>query len=173
MQQQLPQIFNKVHLDLSPRHDQPSAVRLALATVVSLVGSLAVDAILVSIGTSVFPSTRGYVHFQLSDYGKLTIIGVVIACVAWPVVTRITSVPRWMFFRMAILVTIVLWVPDLWILSRGAPLRAVAVLMIMHLAIALVTYNALVHIARVRTTVSEVDRRSLDALREANGEKAT
>ena len=50
---------------------------------------------------------------------------------------------------MAIAVTLVLWLPDLYILYRGAPGRAVAVLVVMHLAIALITYNCLVHIARV------------------------
>jgi hypothetical protein len=42
----------------------------------------------------VFPSTKGYGHFQFSDYAKLTIIGVIIACVAWPIVTRIYSAHR-------------------------------------------------------------------------------
>ena len=72
-----------------------------------------------------------------------------IACVAWPVVTRITSEPRWLFFRMAIAVTLVLWLPDLYILASGQSAEAVAVLMVMHVAIAVVTYNCLVHIARV------------------------
>ncbi len=67
-----------------------------------------------------------------------------------PIVTRISSEPRWLFFRMAIAVTLVLWLPDLYILYRGEPGRAVAVLALMHLAIALVTYNCLVHIAKVR-----------------------
>jgi hypothetical protein len=115
--------------------------------------SLAADAILVMIGQAVFPSTKGYGHFQFSDYAKLTVIGVVIACVAWPIVTRISSAPRWLFFRLAIAVTVVLWLPDLYILHGGAPGRAVAVLMVMHLAIALVTYNCLVHIAAVRPAV--------------------
>jgi len=44
----------------------------------------------------------------------------------------------------------VLWAPDLYILDLGQPVRAVAVLILMHLAIALVTYNSLVHIARVK-----------------------
>jgi hypothetical protein len=138
-----------VRVDLAPAHQQPSAVRVAIATAASLAGSLAADAILVVIGEAVFPSTKGYGHFQFSDYAKLTVIGVLIACVAWPVVTRISSAPRWLFFRMAILVTLVLWLPDLYILHGGAPSRAVAVLMVMHLAIALVTYNCLVHIAGV------------------------
>ena len=116
---------------------------------------LAADAILVVIGVAVFPSTKGYVHFQFSDYSKLTIIGVLIACVAWPIVTRISSAPRWLFFRMAIVVTLVLWPPDLYILHQGQSGRAVAVLMVMHLAIAVVTYNCLVHIAAIRPGRSE------------------
>jgi len=126
---------------------QPSWVRLLVATVVSLAGSLGADAILVALGTRVFPSTKGFVHFRFSDYSKLTVIGVVIACAAWPIVTRISSQPRWLFFRMAIVVTLVLFVPDLWIFIHGSPGKAVSVLLLMHLAIALVTYNALVHIA--------------------------
>jgi len=136
-------------VDFAPAHRQPSVARVAAATVLSIAGSLAADAALVAIGTAVFPSTKGYVHFQFHDYARLTLIGVVIACLAWPVVTRISSQPRWLFFRMAILVTLVLWLPDLYILARGAPPEAVAVLMTMHLAIALVTYNCLVHLAKV------------------------
>ena len=45
------------------------------------------------------------------------------------------------------MVTAVLWLPDLYILDKGQPLRAVLVLMVMHLAIGLVTYNALVRLA--------------------------
>src|ERR1700684_247734 len=146
----LNQLASLVRLDFSPRHRQPSAGRLAAATILSIAGSLAADAILVVIGEAVFPSTKGFVHFQFSDYAKLTVIGVVIACVAWPIVTRISSAPRWLFFRMAIAVTLVLWLPDLYILLGGAPGRAVAVLVVMHLAIALVTYNCLVRIAPLR-----------------------
>jgi hypothetical protein len=142
--------FGLARVDLAPAHRQPSAARIAIATVMSIAGSLAADAILVVIGQMVFPSTRGYAHFRFSDYAKLTIIGVLIACLAWPVITRISSAPRWLFVRLAILVTLVLWLPDLYILHGGAPARAVAVLMVMHLAIALVTYNCLVRIAAVR-----------------------
>jgi hypothetical protein len=141
-----------VRVDFAPAHRQPSALRVLIALVVSVAGSLAADAILVAAGEAVFPATKGYVHFQLHDYARLTIIGVVIACVAWPVVTRMSSAPRWLFFRLAIAVTVVLLLPDLYILDLGQPARAVAVLMLMHLAIALVTYNCLVHIAPVKDT---------------------
>jgi uncharacterized SAM-binding protein YcdF (DUF218 family) len=142
--------LNYCKIDFAPVDQPPSALRLVLATVLSIAGSLLAVALLVSVGTAVFPSTRGYAHFQFSDYAKLTVIGVVIACVAWPVVTRISSSPRWLFLRLAVVVTLVLFVPDLWLLVRGQPAEAVAVLMTMHLAVALVTYNVLVHLSPVR-----------------------
>ena len=138
-----------VRVDLAPAHRQPSSLQVAMATVASVAGSLAVDALLVVIGQAVFPATKGYAHFQFSDYSKLTVIGVLIACAAWPIVTRISSEPRWLFLRMAIAVTIVLWLPDLYILHLGQPAQAVAVLMVMHLAIAVVTYNCLVRLAAI------------------------
>jgi hypothetical protein len=123
---------------------------VVLATVVSIVGSLLADAVLVAIAQAFMPGSKGYEHFQFADYAKLTVIGVLIACAAWPITTRITSQPRWMFLRMAVLVTLVLWLPDVWILMKGQPAKAVAVLFVMHVAIALVTYNALVRLAPVR-----------------------
>lgn len=147
----LQKALDLIHLDFAPDHEHPAAGRLVLATVVSIVGSLVADALCVVIAQAVFPSTKGYAHFQFADYSKLTIIGVIIACIAWPITTRITSQPRWMFFRMAILVTLVLWLPDVYILVvQKQPGDAVAFLFVMHLAIALVTYNALVHLAPVR-----------------------
>jgi len=139
-----------VRVDFAPSYRQPAGVRVVVALVLSVAGSLAVDALLVALGEAVFPSTKGFGHFQFSDYAKLTVIGVVIACLAWPVVTRVSSAPRWLFFRLAIAVTLVLWLPDLYILYQGESARAVVVLILMHLAIALVTYNCLVRIAPVR-----------------------
>ncbi len=142
------------HVDFSPEHRLPEWWRVALATVLAIALSLAADAALVAIGTHLFPSTKGYVHFQFADYAKLTVLGVIIGGAAWPIVARCSSAPRWLFFRLAIAVTLVLWLPDLWILHKGQPARAVAVLMVMHLAIALITYNLLVHLAPVRARVA-------------------
>jgi hypothetical protein len=139
-----------LRLDPAPPTRPPAATRLVLATVLSVAGSLLADAALVAIGTHVFPSTKGYGHFQFHDYATLTVIGVLIACAAWPVVVRVSTAPRWLFFRLAILVTAVLLLPDLYILHQGQPARAVAVLMVMHVAIGVVTYNALVWIAPAR-----------------------
>ena len=146
----LEEIMSMSRLDFSPPHRPPSSARLVVAAVAAIVGSLIADALLVVIGEAIFPGTKGYVHFRFSDYAKLTVIGVIIACAAWPVVARLSSAPRWLFLRLAILVTLVLWLPDLYILYRGQPASAVTVLMIMHVAIALVTYNLLVGVAPVK-----------------------
>jgi hypothetical protein len=143
----LKQLASTAGIDLRPRHAQPKISRAVLATLAAIAGSLAADALLVVIGQAIFPGTRGYVHFQFHDYARLTVIGVIIACAAWPVVTRISADPRWLFLRLAILVTLVLWMPDVYLLYRGQPADAVAVLFVMHLAIALVTYNLLVRLA--------------------------
>jgi hypothetical protein len=142
-------LLGLVHIDFEPPRP-PSGLEVLLASVVAIVGSLLADAALVLIATHVFPSTKGYAHFQFSDYGKLTIIGVVIACCGWPVVARITSRPKWLFLRLAIATTLVLYLPDLYIWYRGQPAKAVLVLMCMHLAIAIVTYKSLVVLAPVR-----------------------
>jgi hypothetical protein len=139
-------VLRYFHVDFEPPRP-PHNGEVVLASLVAIVGSLVADMALVAIGTRVFPSVKNYGHFRFSDYSKLTVIGVVIACGAWPIVTRISSLPRWLFFRMAIVVTIVLLAPDVYIWHQGQPAKGVVVLMCMHLAIALVSYNALVHIA--------------------------
>jgi Family of unknown function (DUF6069) len=136
--------------DPAPRHRGPRPAAVAAATAASVLLCLAADALLVRIGTAVFPDTKGYVHFAFTDYAKLTVIGVVIACLAWPVVTRLSSDPRWTFLRLAVLVTAFLLLPDLWIWMQGQPGQAVLVLIWMHLAIGLITYNLLVGLAPVR-----------------------
>ncbi len=143
-----------LHLDFKGSARTPSVLRLIVATVLAVGLSLAADAALVAIGTKVFPSTKGYTHFQFQDYAKLTIIGVIIACAAWPLVVRVSSVPRWLFIRAAIVVTVVLLLPDVYILHQGQPARAVAILMLMHLAIGIVTYTTLVHVAPPREKVA-------------------
>src|SRR5665213_2372641 len=117
-----------LRVDFPPERRRLERSRFAVAALVSIVGSLAADVLLVAIGTAVFPATKGYVHFRFSDYGKLTIVGVAIACVAWPIVTWISSSPRWLFFRLAVVVTLFLWLPDLYILWMGQPSMAVVVL---------------------------------------------
>lgn len=143
-------------LDFAPRGRPPKLRTVAVAAVAAIAGSLLADALLVAAGQAIFPATRGYVHFQFPDYAALTIIGVLIACAGWPIVTRITSAPRWLFSRLALAVSAVLMLPDIYLLVIGQPVRAVEVLMVMHLAIAVVTYRCVVHLAPVRRRRSRV-----------------
>ena len=86
--------LRRFRIDFNPK-TPPSWAAVLVATVVAIAGSLAADAVLVRVGVAVFPKTRGYAHFQFADYSKLTVIGVVIACVGWPIVARISSQPKW------------------------------------------------------------------------------
>lgn len=143
----LDDMLQLVKIDLQSARQRVSLRRAALATVIAVLAALAADALIVFIGTHIFPSTVGYPHFQFSDYARLTILGVVFACVGWPIVAYVSPQPRWLYMRLAILGTLVLYLPDLYILMRGQALKPVIVLMTMHLAVILVTYNVMVHIA--------------------------
>lgn len=140
-------LLERARVDFPAEPRPPLAASVVVAAALAVVGSLAADAALVAIGEAVFPATRGFSHFQFYDYASLTVIGVLAACGAWPVVTRVSSAPRWLFARMAVAVTVVLWLPDVYLLARGEPLDAVGVLMAMHLPVAVITYFALVGIA--------------------------
>jgi hypothetical protein len=138
-------------VDWAPSHRQPTIARLGVATMIAVAGSLAADALLVAIGTHVFPTTAGYGHFRFNDYAKLTIIGVLIGAAGWPVVTLVSSAPRWLYGWLTILISLALFLPDAWLLVRGQPPRAVVVLMAMHIAIAVVIYCTMVFVAPIRS----------------------
>lgn len=144
--------FALARVDFEPRPRPTHARRIAMATMLALVGSLTADAVLVHIGTALFPTTRGYGHFQFVDYAKLTVIGVLIACAGWPVVSGISWAPHWLFTRLAIATTLLLFVPDTWLLLRGQPPHTVAILIAMHLAIAVVTFTTLTRGAPARNS---------------------
>ena len=130
-------------------HPMPSALRVAVMTVLSALASIVVNAGLVWLAKASDPSLQRYSHFRLWDYGTLTAVGVVAAGAAWYVATRSLPSPRHTFFRVAVVVTLALWVPDVWLLIKHEPTRAVVFLVIMHAAVALITYNFLIYGAPV------------------------
>jgi hypothetical protein len=142
-------------IDLTHARGRVSIPRAVAATVVAVAACLVGDAVLVAIGTAIFPSISGYPHFHFSSYGKLTVIGVVFACVGWPIVSCVSSTPRWIYLRLAILASLVLYLPDLYLLARGDPPKAVAVLMVLHLAVILIAYNVMVHLAPATSDASD------------------
>jgi hypothetical protein len=131
----------------SDRSPRPNPLLLVLASIVALSGSLLACAVLVLLGIRVFPATVGYAHFQFADYAKLTTIGVLIGCVAWPVFCAVFVRARLAYLWATIVASVVLLAPDGWILLHGAPFDAVLVLVAMHLAVAAVTCSALVLVA--------------------------
>jgi hypothetical protein len=122
----------------------PTGSRVATLTTISALASIAVNAALVWLATAFDPPLRHYSHFRLSDYGTLTVVGVVAAGAAWFLATRYLAAPRHTFFRVAIIASLVLWVPDAWLYFKHEPTRAVIFLVIMHATVALITYNFLV-----------------------------
>lgn len=151
--EQFPAIFRpwlkRFRVDFSPQYP-PSMYAVLVATVVAIGASLAFDAALVALGRSLFPRVRHYAHFAFSDYSKLTVIGIIIAAIGWPIVVRITSQPKWLYLRLAVIVSVVLLAPDVVIWVAGQPADGVLVLVWMHLAIAVVTYLAMITLAPVR-----------------------
>ncbi len=125
----------------------PSGVRVAMVTLLAAVACLTINAIIVWLAGAFDPSIAHFSHFRFFDYGTLTVLGVACAGAAWLVATRTVASPQRTFFRVAIVVTLVLWSPDLWLLVRHEPSRAVLTLVIMHAVIAVITYNLLVRVA--------------------------
>jgi hypothetical protein len=152
-------LFDRVlvawHIDLSPAGRPPALGLVAVAACVSIALSIAADAGVVRATNALFPETTGFSHFRIADYATLTSIGIVVACLAWPIVSSLSSTPRWLFLRLATGVTVVLWVPDFYLIAKGESPRAVLALMVMHLLIALITYNSLVRIAPLRGLIEQ------------------
>jgi hypothetical protein len=139
-----------LHLDFPRGTAQPSLVRWVVATVVALGASIVACAALAAVGIALVPSTAGYEHYRFGDYAKLTTIGVIAAAIAWPIVTLVTTRARRLYLWLAIIVTLVSFAPDAWILRGGQPAPAVADLAVMHIAVGVITSLALVFIAPQR-----------------------
>ncbi len=140
-------LLQHFRIDLISLRGGPKRGALMLATAAAVTGSLLADAGIVAVAGRLFPSIAQYPHFQFLDYARLTVVGVLIACAGWGIIPHFATDPRWLFSRIAVLTTLVLFLPDVYILMFGAPFLAVLVLMAMHIAIAYVTYYALVVLA--------------------------
>lgn len=134
-------------LDLPRGTMQPSLARFIAASAVAVVGSVLACAGLAAAAIAAMPNLAGYEHFQFMEYTKLTVIGVVLACLAWPAMAWLSSRAWKPFLWLAVAVTLVGLAPDAWILLKGQPAAGVGVLVVMHFALLLITYPALVLIA--------------------------
>ena len=80
---------------------------------------------LVHLAISFDPTLTYYAHFRLSDYGTLSVLGVLCAGAAWYLVAHNVTEPRTMFFRVAVVSMLILWIPDVWLYVKHEPTRAV------------------------------------------------
>jgi hypothetical protein len=144
-------LADRAGIDLPRGAGLPSPWRFALALAVAIGGSLLACLLLASAAIALLPSLRGYDHLRFPDYARLTVIGVVIASLAWPVVCWCSTRARRILLVLAVLVTVASLAPDVWIAAHGQPVAGVLVLALMHVALLVVTYPALVVIAPQRS----------------------
>jgi len=119
------------------------------AGLIAAAASLVADVVLASVGQAAFTVPVSFGKFSFGTYALLTVLGVAGATATWAAVTRLSSRPRWLLTRLAALVTALFLIPDFLLLGTpGNPAGPVAILMVMHLAIAAITYTALIKIAQ-------------------------
>lgn len=136
-------------LGARPETRRPSLPFSALGTAVGVLLSVAANVLIVHLAVGLFPALAGYEHFRFSDYARFTVLGSLIACAGWPVLCLVSSAPVRVYTAIAVLGTVVLWLPDVYILLvLHEPARAVATLMVMHVAVPLVSCLSMVAIAQ-------------------------
>ena len=135
----------------APHAVPPTLRRVAAAGLAAAAVSLAADLVLVAVGQAVFTVPASFGKFAFGTYALLTVLGAAGATAAWWAVTRLSSRPQWLLIRLAALVTALLLIPDFLLLgTRGNPTGPVVILMLMHLAIAAITYLTLIKVAPAR-----------------------
>jgi len=133
----------------APGGAPPALRRVVAAGLIAAAASLVADVVLASVGQAAFTVPVSFGKFSFGTYALLTVLGVAGATATWAAVTRLSSRPRWLLTRLAALVTALFLIPDFLLLGTpGNPAGPVAILMVMHLAIAAITYTALIKIAQ-------------------------
>lgn len=132
------------------QHRIPQPLRLILAAVLAVVVSGLADAALAAIGVSVLSVPAGFTQFQPSAYLTLTVPGVIAASIVWVIVAAKAKEPTALLRRLAIIVVPLTLVADVALLVTGQPPLGVVVLMLMHAAVGVITYQSLIRIAPAR-----------------------
>jgi hypothetical protein len=145
----------------------PTHRRVVAAGLVAAAVSLATGLMLATVGRAAFTVPAAFGKFAFGTYALRTVLGVAGATATWAAVTRLSSRPKWLLTRLVALVTALFLIPDFLLLGTpGNPAGPVAILMLMHLAIAVITYAALTKLAPVRDRrdpLIEVVEEKLDA----------
>jgi len=124
-------------------------VRIALATAIAAAVGTAADLAIEALGRSVLavPSEFEPYHGTVAPY---TIGGVVLAGVAYWIVSRFARDPRTAYVRLSAVALVLSWIPDLALLAinePGATVAAVGSLMAMHAVSAAVVVGLLLTVA--------------------------
>lgn len=129
-----------------PAHRRVAAAGLAAAAI-----SLAAGAVLAAIGQAAFAVPASYGKFAFTTYAARTALIAAGATATWWGVTRLSSRPKWLMTRLAVLATALFLTPDFLLLGiPGNPTGPVVIVMLMHLALAVITYAALIKVAPLR-----------------------
>ena len=135
----------------APDAAPPPHRRVVAAGLAAAAASVAADMVLATIGQAAFTVPASFGKFSFGTYAPLVVAGVAGATVTWAAVTRLSSRPGWLLTRLAALATAVFLIPDFLLVGiPGNPTGPVVILMLMHLASAVVTYTALIKFAPVR-----------------------
>jgi len=132
----------------------PAPSRVLAAGVLAAAASVGLCVLLVRAATALTPTLAGYSHFRFGDYAPLAVGGVAVATLAWPAVALLSPTPVRLYRSLAVAVSLVAFLPDLGLLAEGEPARAVAFLAAMHVAVAVVTFAAVVTLAPVPRPVT-------------------
>lgn len=124
-------------------------MRIVLATALALVIAIPLDLAIEAVARQAFAVSPDFEPFQ-GTVAPYTAGGVVLAGVAFAVLERFVRDAAHVYVRIAIVVLVLSWVPDialLFINEPGATVPAVASLMVMHAVAAAIVVTSLVRIA--------------------------
>ena len=124
-------------------------MRIVLATAIALVIAVPVDLAIEAFARQAFAVSPDFEPFQ-GTVAPYTAGGVILAGATFAVVRRFFRDATGVYVRLAIVVLVLSWIPDvalLFINEPGATVPAVASLMVMHASAAAIVVSSLVKIA--------------------------
>ena len=127
-------------------------MRIALATAIALVLAVPLDLAIEAIVRQAFAVSPEFEPFQ-GTVAPYTAGAVILAGATFAVVRRFARDAGRTYVRLALLVLVLSWIPDVALLAihdPGATVPAVASLMLMHAVTALICVTLLVRLSRAR-----------------------
>jgi hypothetical protein len=124
-------------------------VRIVLATAIALIVAVPLELAIEAFARQTFAVSTDFPPFQ-GSVGPYTAAGIVLAGVVYAVLRRVVHDADRVYVRIAIVVLVLSWIPDvalLFINEPGATVLAVASLMVMHAVAAAIVVTSLVKIA--------------------------